>query len=188
MPAQSLHLPLSYVHAIDQDGAPLHIVEAVQQFADRSFSCASSADKCDLLARLYRERDIMQDPVLTFVREPHMVERDATMYLRGSMRFGWRRNSYRRVEQLKDTLDRGHGRLHGGVLGAELTQGHEEFLQILDKGDERTERHRSFTDLPRSVPQHQSDGQRTGRLDYREECRLIDIGEVVGIAVITVTL
>src|SRR3954452_12032532 len=109
MAAQSLHVPLTYVHAIDQDGASLDIIEAVQQFADSGFPRTSSADESNLLAWCDAERYVTQHPVLTFVREPHAVEDNTALHLCGLMRLGWRGNSHWRIEQLKDALNCGHG-------------------------------------------------------------------------------
>ena len=61
-------------------------------------------------------------------------------------------------------------------------------MQVLDEGDERAEGDHPLADLSRPIPQHQGNGDRTDRLDQGKERGLVDIGQVVSVAVLAVTL
>ena len=102
------------------------------------------------------------------------------------MRVGRRRDRNRRVQQLEDALNGGHGRLERRVLGAEFPDGHEEFLHVFDERDQRTERDQPAADLTRAVPQHERDADGAHGLDQGEQAGFVDVRQVVGVAVVAV--
>src|SRR5262249_50309014 len=61
---------------VDQDAAVLQVEETQQQIDERRFSRPGAADQPDALARLYLERQAVDQAGLAAVAKPHVLERD----------------------------------------------------------------------------------------------------------------
>ena len=115
----------------------MDIVKTVEQFANRRLARPSRSDQGYFFTRFERERHIAQDPVFVIVGKPHVFKDNLASNLCGLLRnvragdCGWG------IEQLKDAFNRGQSRLQGGILGAELTDWHKKFLDVIHKRDQR---------------------------------------------------
>ena len=89
---------------------------------------------------------------------------------------------------MKHALDRSHGRLHGGIFCTEFPNRHKELLQILDKGHQRSQGDQALANLARAIPQHERNRDDAQRLNNGEQTGLIDIREMVGVAVGAIAL
>ena len=159
--AQRVEVLLADVDAVDEDAAALDVVEAHHQAGDGGLAGAGVADDGGGLVGLDDEGDAAEDPFdvgdrcgglrrwrwrcgravprRVLVGEPDVAELDAAgavacdgMRGRDDGRFG--------VEQLEDALAGGHGGLQDVVFVAEVLDGPEEALRVLDEGDEDAER------------------------------------------------
>ena len=96
----------------------------------------------------------------------------------------WRAGDCRRgVEQLEHALGRRHGRLHHGVLRGEVPQRHEELVDVLDERDQRAEGQGCPENLTAAVPDDEGERNAADRLHQRVQCRFVDVGPVIGLAV-----
>ena len=157
-PPQFLQIPLPHIHAVHQNLAALHVVEAQQEARERGLAGAGVADYCDGLARLDRQLNVPEDPILLFVREPNIAKLDPPGLRAGcDGRNGLRRrlDCDRRVEQLEDALGAGHGALQNIVLIAEVLDGLEEALGILNKSHQDADGQSRPEHLVAAVPENQ---------------------------------
>ena len=74
-PAQIGERRLADVHAVDGDGAPLHVVESRQEVDERTLPRAGLPDERHRPSLLDRQVDAPQHPLLS-VAEPHVTVRD----------------------------------------------------------------------------------------------------------------
>ena len=69
--------------------------------------------------------------------------------------------------QLEDALAGGHGRLQDVVFLAQILNGAEEALRVLDEGDEHAERDGTAHNAASADPDHQGDRDGTEYFDHR---------------------
>ncbi len=156
---------LADVDAIDEHLAVLDVVEAHHEGGDGGLAGAGVADDGGGLAGFDGEGDAAEDPldggsvvvrhgvefgrsggghtggrfrIEALVGEPDVAEFDAAGAVAGDG-VGGRDDLGRGVEQLEDALAGGHGGLQDVVLLAEVLDGAEEALGVLDEGDQDAE-------------------------------------------------
>ena len=122
---------LADVPAIDEDPAPLGIIEPEEEVDDRRLPRAGRADEGHSLPRLDPEGDSTEDPFLVLVGEPDILELHLPAKLRPSRK--WPPLLLRLIEQVEDLLRRGQRPLHDVIFLREIDQRLEEHPDIRDE-------------------------------------------------------
>src|SRR4030095_14732068 len=71
-----MQVPVANIDAVEKDLPLLHIVKAHKQVRDRSLARTRRSDQSDAFTDVHLERDVLQNPVVLFVGEPHVAEFD----------------------------------------------------------------------------------------------------------------
>ena len=170
------------VAPVDQDRAAADLVEAQQERCDGGLAGARRADDRDLLAALHVEAHAAQHGLPGAILEAHVVEADddVARHRRTRRRHvdDRRRVGFVDVEQAEDALRRRERLLHDGVLRREVTDRHEEALDVVverDDGADVDERGGAVGERAGAhsrVPEDERDAGRGDRLDGRVEQRV----------------
>src|SRR6185437_11806190 len=157
--AQIEEILFAHVDTIDEDPAPLHVVKTHHQRGERGLACTGVADDGSGLVGMDHKAHVTQDPLdmgkialrigrgcenssvvfaQLLVGEPDVLELDAAGAI-APARICRRGDPGRRIEQFEDALGRGHSSLQDVVFVAEVLDGAEKALRVLDEGDEDTE-------------------------------------------------
>lgn len=163
--AQHRQRKLAYVDAVDQHGAFGDVAQARDQSGEHRLARAGRADKGDRLPRLDDQVQMTQHPFVTVGEpEPCIAQFEPAAgdagVARAALDGAWR------VEDLGDSVCRGHGLLQHGQQEAEGGDRPDQVEHEGDEGDERAERDVAVADGMGAHREH--DHQRGGRDDFEQ--------------------
>src|SRR6185437_2094052 len=186
--AELAQVPLAQVQAVEKDAALLDVIEAQEEAGDGGLAGARMPDNRQARAGLGDEADVAQDPILALVGEPDVVELDAASRGEGRTRNRRGLEGDGSVEQFENALGAGHRGLQVVVLIAQILDGAEEALNILDKGEDNADGERAVHDAQAAEPEHEGHRQDAEKLDHRVVDGVGEDGADPGITVLAVDL
>src|SRR5690606_41892814 len=74
MSAQGVLTDLGYILPVDQDPAPLHVMETQQQIDQGGLACSRTADQTDTFARADMQVEILEHAAALAVAEADLIE------------------------------------------------------------------------------------------------------------------
>ena len=192
--AQRILRDLRDILPVDDDAAGLDVVEAQQQVGDRRFAGARAADEADLLAGLYRQRQVLDDAALLAVVERDVLEADLAARHLQLHRVG-------RVDEILRPRDRLHALLHGADVVEDADRGPHDPARhggdadreaagdgdVADRQDSlRPEPHAERGRSGDQEPVHGDDGARHRRDEPRRVAELLQmvVDRVAGVVVL----